>query len=92
MSYGATFTFAWFLRPRAVSLHPAVGSVAMYLLGLVGLSWAAGWLLGEDSSLIVIFSVATAAGALALLWSWTCRLVIPGEIRLELARRDKVGS
>ena len=92
VSYGATFTLAWFLRPRAVALHPAVGSVAMYLLGLVGLCWAAGWLLGEDSSLVVIFSVATAAGALALLWSWTCRLVIPAEIRLELARRDKVGS
>ena len=91
-SYGVTFTLAWSLRPRAVALRPAVGSVAIYLLGLGGLSWAAGWLLGEDASLVVIFSVATAAGALALLWSWTCRLVIPAEIRFELARRDKVGS
>lgn len=92
VSYAATLAFAWILRPRDVELRPAVVSVAAYLLGLVGLGWGALSLLASDASLLAIFSVATASGALALAWSWLCRLIVPSEIRLELARRHQVGS
>ncbi len=92
VSYAATFILAWALRPRAVTLSPALGSMTLYLAGLVGLGWGAGQLVDVDASLAVIFSVATACGLLALVWSWMCRLVIPSEIRRELARREQVSA
>jgi len=92
VSYAVTFALAWVLRPREVSLDPSIASTALYLAGLAALGWLAGRLLEAESSLVVTFSIATAAGAVALLWSWACRLVIPSAIRLELARRNQGGS
>jgi O-antigen/teichoic acid export membrane protein len=92
VSYATTFALAWALRPREVSLHTSIVPMALYLAGLAGLGWVAGRILEPESGLVAIFSVAIAGGAVALLWSWACRLVIPSAIRLELARRDPGGS
>ncbi len=92
VSYALTFTLACVLRPREVTLRPALVSILLYLLGLLGLAWVAPRALPVDAGLGSTFALATLCGVLALVWSWACRLVIPAEIRLELARRDQVSA
>ena len=92
VSYGFAIVIGWLFRPREIVLRASMMRLLLYLCGLVLGVWAVRSSSLATGDLGVVFSVATACGALALVWAQVSGLISVADIRVELARRGAASA